>query len=237
MKKLLVIALLGASTLAAQVPNRYAVILDDAPVATRFSRERMALAEGANYGRSLRQRQQSVRAELGRRGIEQTGSVTALMNAVFVIAPADSVADLKNIPGVKSVVRIRTYRRKLNRATALVNAPAAWSAVGGAENAGAGVKIAILDTGIDQQHLAFQDPSLPMPAGYPRCSGGDCAFTNNKVIAARSYVRQLTAASSHADDDSPRDRVGHGTAVASTAAVPFTLLPAGAPELKSVLRP
>ena len=220
-------AVLGTSLLPAQATrNRYALILEDAPVAAQFSRQRMALAQGANYTRTLEQRQQAVRGELARRGMEPAGSVTALMNAVFVVASPDSVADLKSIPGVKSVVPLRIYRRKLNRATALVNAPAAWSALGGPGNAGAGVKIAILDTGIDQQHPAFQDPSLPMPAGYPRCSGNDCAFTNNKVIVARSYVQQLAAGSnalnpaadSRPDDYSARDRVGHGTAVASTAA-------------------
>jgi len=223
----LAMALLGASLLPAQpARNRYALILEDSPVAAQFSRQRMAQPEGANYRRTLQQRQQSVRGELARRGIVPTGSVTTLLNAVFVVAPADSVADLQSIPGVKSVVPIRIYHRKLNRATALVNAPAAWSALGGVNNAGAGVKIAILDTGIDQQHPAFQDPSLPMPAGYPRCNGGDCAFTNNKVIVARSYVRQLAAGSSSTnpaadsrpDDYSPRDRIGHGTAVASAAA-------------------
>ena len=126
-------------------------------------------------------------------GFNRRDRSTTLLNAVFVVAPADSVADLKSIPGVIGVVPIRTYHRKLNRATALVNAPAAWSALGGRRTAGAGVKIAILDTGIDQTHPAFQDPSLPMPAGYPRCSGGDCAFTSNKVIVARSYVQQLAA--------------------------------------------
>ncbi|MCU1336941.1 MAG: peptidase and in, kexin, sedolisin [Bryobacterales bacterium] len=225
--RILVVTVLGAAVSFAQAArNRYALILEDSPVTSQFSKERMGLAEAANYGRSLEQRQQSVRAELAQRRIKSTGSVTALMNAVFVVASADSVADLKNIPGVKGVVPIRTYRRKLNRATALVNAPAAWSAAGGVDNAGAGVKIAILDTGIDQQHPAFQDASLPMPAGYPRCNGGDCAFTNNKVIVARSYVAQLAAGSSSAnpaadsrpDDYSARDRVGHGTAVASAAA-------------------
>ena len=227
----IVIALLGAvlaaqSSWAQPVRNRYALMLDDSPVAVKFSRERMRLAEAANYARSLEQQHQSVRAELARRRIEPTGSAKTLLNAIFVIAPAASAADLRSIPGVKSVVPVRTYKRKLNRATALVNAPAAWSALGGAENAGAGVKIAILDTGIDQQHPAFQDPSLPMPAGYPKCNGDDCAFTSNKVIVARSYVKQLAAGSSAAnpaadsrpDDYSPRDRVGHGTAIASTAA-------------------
>lgn len=227
----MLIALLGAllaaqSSWAQSVRNRYALILDDSPVAEQFPKERMHLAQAANYARGLEQRHQSVRAELARRRIEPTGSAKTVLNAIFVIAPAASVGDLKSIPGVKSVVPVRTYKRKLNRATALVNAPAAWNGLGGMENAGTGVKIAILDTGIDQQHPAFQDPSLPMPAGYPKCSGDDCAFTNNKVIVARSYVKQLAAGSnasnpaadSRPDDFSPRDRVGHGTAVASTAA-------------------
>ena len=230
MKKILAIAVLGSISMvqvwAQAGRNRFALILEDPPVASQFPKERMGLADATSYRRSLGQRQQGVRAELARRGIEPTGSVTAVMNAVFVVAPVDSAADLATIPGVKSVVPIRTYKRKLNRATALVNAPAAWSALGGAENAGAGVKIAILDTGIDQQHPAFQDLSLPMPAGFPLCNGSDCAFTSNKVIVARSYVRQLAAGSSptnpaadsRPDDYSPRDRVGHGTAVASTAA-------------------
>jgi uncharacterized protein (TIGR03437 family) len=77
----------------------------------------------------------------------------------------------------------------------------------------------------------FQDSSLAMPSGYPKCSGdptahtGDCAFVSNKVIAARSYVKQLAAGSaptpaadSRPDDYTPRDRDGHGTAVASCAA-------------------
>ncbi|HTZ19830.1 MAG TPA: S8 family serine peptidase, partial [Opitutaceae bacterium] len=49
----------------------------------------------------------------------------------------------------------------------------------------------------------------------------DCAYTNSKVIVARSYVRLLApgpAAASRPDDFSPRDRVGHGSAVASVAA-------------------
>src|SRR5262249_10329018 len=89
-----------------------------------------------------------------------------------------------------------------------------------------GVKIAILDSGIDQTHPAFQDASLAMPAGFPKCTTGDCAFTNNKVIVARSYVSLLAAGSdpanpaadSRPDDYSARDRSGHGTAVAMCAA-------------------
>jgi len=93
------------------------------------------------------------------------------------------------------------------------------------DNAGAGIKIGLLDTGIDQNHPAFQDPSLTPPAGFPKYDAGNLAYTNNKVIVARSYVSVLAAGSpgdpaadSRPDDLSPRDRMGHGTALAMIAA-------------------
>ncbi|MDP9054883.1 MAG: S8 family serine peptidase [Acidobacteriota bacterium] len=170
-----------------------------------------------------------MRSDLASRKITVTGSVAVLQNLVFVAAPASRVAEMQNIPGVVSVKPMRRFKPALNRATQLVNAPAAWTTVGGAANAGAGIKIGILDSGIDQNHPAFQDSSLTIPAGFPKCTTGhpeDCAFTNNKVIVARSYVRLLSAGSKAAnpaaddlpDDYSPRDRDGHGTAVASVAA-------------------
>ena len=56
-----------------------------------------------------------------------------------------------------------------------------------------------------------------MPDGFPK---GDGNFTNTKVIAARSYVSMLSYPDvqySTPDDNSPRDHVGHGTALAMIA--------------------
>ncbi|HSW49387.1 MAG TPA: S8 family serine peptidase, partial [Bryobacteraceae bacterium] len=167
-----------------------------------------------------------MRSELATRQVQVTGSATTLLNAIFVTVPQERAPELGSLPGVKAVVPVRRRTLSLNRATSLVNAPAAWSALGGQAASGAGIKVAVLDTGIDQTNPAFQDNSLPMPPGYPICSGEDCAFTSNKVIVARSYVRQLAAGSSplnpaadsRPDDYSPRDREGHGTAIASVIA-------------------
>ena len=58
--------------------------------------------------------------------------------------------------------------------------------------------------------------------GFPLCASLlNCAYVNNKVIVARSYVPLLNsgdATTSTPDDYSPRDRVGHGTATAMAAA-------------------
>jgi uncharacterized protein (TIGR03437 family) len=105
----------------------------------------------------------------------------------------------------------------------LAQTEAAWNLIGGSDNAGTGVKIAILDTGIDQTHPTFQDSTLTVPDGYPKCNDAllECAYTSNKVIAARSYVKYLVGSNplyTRPDDLSARDRVGHGTAVATLAA-------------------
>lgn len=214
------------------VPNRYTVTLADPPVSARFAtREEMQTATAASYRAQLKATQAAMTREIQSRGMIVTGSVTDLLNALFVTATPDHLAALQSLPGVQSVTQMRVFRPTLNRATTLMNAPAAWTAVGGQGNAGAGIKIAVLDTGIDQTHPAFQDPSLSMPSGFPKCTTGhpeDCAYTNNKVIVARSYVRQIAldfvtdpnnpAPESQPDDYSPRDRLGHGTATSACAA-------------------
>ena len=222
------------------VPNRYTLLLEDAPVSSRFvSREAMRTSPAIAYQQQIEAKQRKVIADLASRNIQVTGSDATLVNAIFVIAPASRLDELKSIPGVAAVRPMRRFKASLNRATQLMNAPLAWNALGGAANAGAGIKIGILDSGIDQTHPAFQDSTLSAPTGFPLCSGSAdaCSYTNSKVIVARSYVRQLAGFSSKdpvnlpddtsvpplpaystPDDYSPRDHLGHGTATASAAA-------------------
>jgi uncharacterized protein (TIGR03437 family) len=213
---------------AAATAGRYALILNDPPV-SEFSRSHRdaPLAAVEDHHRQIRSAQESLRSELERRQYTVTGSVRNVLNAVFVVATPDRVAELRGLQGVKAVRPLRRFHRNLDAAVKLVNAnPAAWNLVGGVGSAGAGVKIAVIDTGIDQTHPAFQDNSLSIPAGFPKCGApSDCAFTNHKVIVARSYVQLLAAgfppnpaATSRPDDYSARDRSGHGTAVAMCAA-------------------
>jgi uncharacterized protein (TIGR03437 family) len=181
--------------------EEYALILQDPPLARQLATR--ARVESA---------QRQLRGELARRKIRVGGSAQTLLNAVFVRVPRDRVAELRSLAGVKHVVRLPRLKRNLNVAVNLVNVPAAWSApsVGGMANAGAGVKIAIVDSGIDDKHPAFQDSSLP-PPGYPL---GDALYTNGKIIVARSYEPMFFLP----DDTTPRDRSGHGTALAMIAA-------------------
>ena len=222
-----VILLLAFAPIFAAAINsgRYAVILLDEPVAEHFPSRRDAGTEAVRqYRQQIATAQAALKRELQTRNITVTGATQELLNAVYIQATPEQAGQVRSLTGVKDVVPLKRFRRQLNKAVGLTNIPAAWNSLGGVSNAGLGMKIAIIDTGIDQTHPGFQDASLTVPAGFPKCDA-DCAFTNNKVIAARSYVKQLAAGSqpnpaadSTPDDYSARDRVGHGTAVAMVAA-------------------
>ncbi|HWF08166.1 MAG TPA: S8 family serine peptidase, partial [Bryobacteraceae bacterium] len=226
--------------------HRYAVILSDPPPIRARAQGGRAAVEAARA--RLQPVQESMKSTLRARGFRVTGSAHTLLNAIFIDASPSDAEQIKSFPGVTQVAPMRLLHRSLDRAEQLINVPAAWNLAGGTANAGAGVKIGIIDTGIQATLPAFQDPSLTPPPGFPvcqvlfpdsagaqwidcttadatkgfpLCDSATCAYTNNKVIVARSYVPVLTeadAADSRPDDPSPRDRVGHGTAVAMAAA-------------------
>ena len=212
----------------AQYADRYALVLRDAPLSSTFATRAEMLGPMSTPQRlKIESAQQTVRRELENRNIAVTGSASTLLNAVFVAASPDRVDEMKGLPGVLGVVRLRKYKPTLSQALQVMNASAAWGLVGGQANGGKGIKIGIIDSGIDQNHPSLQDPSLgpvQLPGGT-RHATSDPAFTNSKVIVARSYVRQLALGTgtldpttSSPDDYSARDHLGHGTAVATCAA-------------------
>lgn len=221
MKRELVVLLLATAAFA-QTRSRlaeYALVLEDPPVAQK-AQSRIALQDSAaqSHLQKVRVAQRSVLAELAARKVHVTATSQILVNAIFVRVAPEQAASLKAIPGVKWIQYQPATKPMLNAAVNLVNVPAAWSAIGGSSNAGAGVRIGVIDTGIDQNHAGFKDTGFIAPSGYPM---GDTAYTNNKVIVARSYVSMLVdsdPAFSTPDDLSPRDRQGHGTAIAMIAA-------------------
>jgi minor extracellular serine protease Vpr len=228
--------------------NRYILFLADEPVAAHFAaHDQLQTAAAVSYRQQIESRQQSVIQDLAGRKIQVVGSVSVVMNAIFVTAGPDRLAELRSISGVVGVMSERLVKPALNKATTLANAPAAWAqpSIGGQSNAGKGILIGIIDTGIDQTNPAFSDTGFTAPSGFPKCNAAvngtpsDCGtFTNNKVIVARSYVTMIAAgncaaasltgpctsagtaaaATSTPDDYSARDRDGHGSAVAAVAA-------------------
>ncbi len=230
----LLIALVLFGPVAGALPpsNHWVVILDEPPVVQRHpGRIEHTRAAAEPYRRHLQDVQTSLRGQIEQMDVRVTGSVQHVLNALFVKATPAQAEALRKLPGVKMVVAERRYH--MEDQLTLSDVQGAWnaSAVGGESNAGAGIKIAIIDSGIDQTHPSFKDDSYTLPAGFPKCDvPSNCQlFTNKKVIVARSYVSTIVetdvptgstnpAAQSRPDDLSARDLIGHGTAVASVAA-------------------
>ena len=217
---------LPIAAFAAVVPNRYIVELSTEPVATHVAKNvslralshKAALAsDSAQSHRSrIHAEQDSVRDRIeNEEGGTVLGQVDTVANALFVHISDAKAAHLANMPGVLRVHKVYRAQKYLDRAAVLLKLPQAWSQVG-FDRAGLGIKIGIIDSGIDTDNPAFQDSSLPIPDGFPKVSDdSNLRFTNSKVIVARSYPDLLDSPD---PDRSARDRDGHGTAVAMCAA-------------------
>src|SRR5437868_441462 len=106
------IILLACQALLAQpATNRYILFLEDSPAAERFATADQTQSLAArNYRQQIEAKQEVLKNELAARRIQATGSVSTLLNAIFVTAPPERVDELKRLPGVKGVVPQRRYR-------------------------------------------------------------------------------------------------------------------------------
>ncbi len=152
-------------------------------------------------------------------GARVQARVSLVMNAVVARVPASQYMQVQHLPGVKKVYFSRPRRMLLDTSATLQNAQDLWNKAGGRSRAGSGVKIGIIDTGIDITNPMFIDDSLAPPQGFPK---GEAAFTNSKVIVARNYIDLLFAKQTI---QTAVDEVGHGTFVAGCAAGRLTNAP------------
>jgi minor extracellular serine protease Vpr len=138
-----------------------------------------------------------------------TGSWDISLNAVSVKLNGTSLKTVALAPQVaRAEYSGRYYKTVEDPDLALVDALAGWAAVGGAANAGKGVKVAVIDSGIDVEHPCFDD------AGYPaQTQLGDKRFTNNKIIAAKVFYNKAANQGLTAEAIDT-----HGTHVAGTVA-------------------
>ncbi len=133
------------------------------------------------------------------------------LNGMSVVVPARDVRRLASIPGVAEVWPNLRYHVLLDRTPQLIHAPELWGA--DLSTAGNGMKIGILDQGIDQTHPFFSPSGLSYPPGFPK---GQRAFTTPKVIVARAYAPRGTAYAPARKAFDPKGE--HGTHVAGIAA-------------------
>ncbi|MFF2543912.1 S8 family serine peptidase [Kitasatospora sp. NPDC058063] len=152
-----------------------------------------------------------------------------VLTGLAVSAPADRLPALRALPGVRAVHPIVAKRRDNAHSVPLTGAPQVWAG-DRTTGTGQGMRIGIIDSGIDYTHADFGGPGTEeafrsVERGKP---APPALFPNAKVIGGKDLVGDdydPDPASPHHQPvphpgDNPIDcvRNGHGTHVAGTAA-------------------
>jgi minor extracellular serine protease Vpr len=217
-KSVLFLFVSAAAMFGQAVPGRYIVELAGDPAASVMKEGARFAARDPRFSQRravVRQGQSNARRGVADHGGTVLDSVDTVMNALIVSIPDARATELMQIPGVVAVHPVYRLTLHLDHALPLHKVPDAWATLPlGQNSAGAGIKIGMIDTGIDVNNPAFSDP-LPAVTGFPKVlTTSDVRFTNAKVIVAKNYTTLLPDGGEPDADD----RVGHGTGTAMAAA-------------------
>ena len=135
---------------------------------------------------------------------------TLLLNGMAVEIPAKKLPTAAGLSFAHKLYPSLRYTLALNRGPGVIGAGALAAAGGGS---GEGIKIGVVDDGIDPKNRFFNPAGFTYPEGFPK---GGTKWTTPKVIVARSFVGVGA-------DDASRLAVDpkasfHGTHVAGIAA-------------------
>ena len=180
------------------------------------------------YEQFLANERANYRAFLAQRlpGVEVVAEYDTVLNGVAVKLNGAPIQQLAAGPKVTAAEHSWLYRPTMNVSNDLIRASEVWAGLGGQETAGAGVQVAVIDTGIDLTNPFFSDAGLPAQSQIDECDDQDndpaTPDTNNKVVVCRVFAAGV-ATGAPGDDAEPGPPaapeelcVDHGTHVAGT---------------------
>jgi subtilisin family serine protease len=187
----------GAATAAPAQRVEVVVTLDAPPLATAIQRSRALSARykaqrldlraptSVAYLHSLALAQRALAARITATvpDARVTWRYEVVLNGLAVLLPRDDLGRLASVPGVAEIWPSVTYRPLLDKSPELIDADKLWDAPA-FDMAGNGIKIGIIDDGIDAKHPFFDPTGYTMPPGFPK---GNKSYTTAKVIVARAF--------------------------------------------------
>ena len=204
-------------------PVTVMVELAEDPVAVVKANKGGSLSEGEEkqIQEKLSNSQDKVAAQVTSLGGAVENRLQSAYNGLRVTIDSAQVADVEGIDGVKSVQAIPEHERSNTTSVPYIGAPNAWQGAGGTGYTGKGVKIAIIDSGVDYTHATFGGEGTPDAFAEATAAADPTPYYGSRVkgghdFAGDSYTGQNTPQ----PDENPIDceKFGHGTHVAATAA-------------------
>ncbi len=95
--------------------------------------------------------------------------------------PYRALPTLERLSAVRKVYPSLGYHLDTNKSPSVIHADQFWASTGGM---GQGVKIGVVDDGVDMTNPFFNPAGFSYPAGFPK---GQTSYTTPKVIVARSF--------------------------------------------------
>ena len=216
------------SSLQQQVGQvQVAVRLADAPLALAVGANAkrvgstMTLAQRQAYMASIKSKQDALMAQIRALGGTELARVGKAYNALVISADASKLAQIAKLPGVTALRPVVDHQISLTTTVPYIGAKALQDL----GLTGAGVKIAILDSGIDYTHKNLGGSGLVADFTAAAAAAAGVApaglFPTAKVIGGYDFVGETWPNGALAPDANPIDAgVGssHGTHVADIAA-------------------
>ncbi len=187
----------GAATAAPAQRIEVVVTLDAPPLATAIQRSRLLSARykaqrldlraptSVAYLHSLAVAQRALAARITATvpDARVTWRYEVVLDGLAVLLPRDDLGLLASVSGVAKVWPSVTYQPLLDKSPQLIDADKLWDAPA-FDTAGNGIKIGIIDDGVDAKHPFFDPSGYTMPPGFPK---GNKSYTTAKVIVARAF--------------------------------------------------
>lgn len=179
-------------------------------------------AQQQAYVAQLNAKQSTLMASIAALGGHEIARLSKATNAIVVSIDAKRVTEVSRLAGVSQVRRVADYELDLSETVPYIGAKALQ--LQGVD--GTGVRVAVLDTGIDYTHRnLYGDGTL---AAYAAAYGPNNAsslnttrdglFPTAKVVDGYDFVGEVWPNGALAPDPDPIDFNGHGTHVADIIA-------------------
>ncbi|HAV65306.1 MAG TPA: hypothetical protein DCY13_23400, partial [Verrucomicrobiales bacterium] len=178
----------------------------------------MERARQREHLRALDARQNDFMNRVRNLGARELARVRKAHNAVALRVDAASIPVIASLPGVTAVRPVVNYELDLAETVPYIGAAAVQSA--GLD--GTGVRVAVIDSGIDYTHRNFGGPgtveayedAYGVATADPLNTTRDGLFPTAKVIEGFDFVGEVWPDGDLAHDEDPIDFGGHGTHVA-----------------------